>query len=178
MKTFVSLAVALIIMSWLPASLSRAKIPPAVTTHRPKSPKYIAIERFTDMTSTAYYSPEKGQKRYSKKPNGQMRTYWEEIRLQGEGKVTASGHRPRIGTIAVNKGRFPYGSILRVWQKNKTGKYEVIFIGIAEDTGETMINNKWHIDIYMGKGELGLARAEKFDVRHDLIVEVLQEVKS
>ena len=181
MKTFASLTAALIIVSWWPVSLSNAKIPPALSAPRPQqpqAPKYEVIERCNGIKATAYYAPLKNQKRYSRKPNGRMRTYAEEIRLQGEGKVPASGYPPRIGTIAVNKKRFPYGTILRVKQKSEGGQYETIFIGVAEDTGEDMIENPNQLDLFMGKGELGLTRAERFGARHGIIVEVLKKVKS
>jgi 3D (Asp-Asp-Asp) domain-containing protein len=181
MKTFASLAVALIVISWWPASLSNAKIPPAVTAPRPQlpqPPKYAVIERCRGIKATAYYAPLKNQKRYSRKPDGQMRTYREEIRFQGEGKVTASGYPPRIGTIAVNRERFPYGTILRIKEKSEDGQYETIFIGVAEDTGEDMIENPNQLDLFMGKGDLGLKRAERFGARHGIVVEVLKEVKS
>jgi len=178
MKTFASLVVALTIVSWMPASLSNAKIPPAVTAPLPQPPSYKIVERFKGIKATAYYGPLRNQKRYSRKPNGQRRTYKEEIRFQGEGIVTASGFPPRIGTIAVNKEKFPHGTILRLKQKDSNGHYETIFIGVAEDTGEDMIENPNQIDLYMGKGDLGLTRAEKFGARHGLIVEVLKEVKN
>ncbi len=178
MKTFASLLVAMIMISWWPASLSNAKIPPVAHAALPQPPKYRIIERCSGIKATAYYGPLKNQKRYSRKPNGQMRTYREEIRFQGEGIVTSSGVPPRIGTIAVNKERFPHGTILRLKQRAKDGHYETIFIGVAEDTGEDMIENPNQIDLYMGKGELGLTRAEKFGARHGLVVEVIKEIRS
>ncbi|NTW22006.1 hypothetical protein HGA34_00490 [Candidatus Falkowbacteria bacterium] len=178
MKTFASLAVALMLLSWWPASLSNAKIPPAVTAPTPQPPKYEVIKRCKGIKVTAYYAPLRNQKRYSRKPNGQMRTYREEVRFQGQGIITASGVAPRIGTIAVNKERFPYGTTLEIKEKNKHGQLETIFIGIAEDTGDDMIENPNQIDLFMGKGELGLTRAERFGARHGLVVEALRMVKS
>ncbi|NTU98424.1 hypothetical protein HGA64_00225 [Candidatus Falkowbacteria bacterium] len=186
-KTFVSLVSVLIFLSLLPASLSNAKIPPELaapitpkTEAPPEPPKeeiptYEVVETL-HMKVTAYYKVLKNQKRFSRKRNGRMRTYAEERRMQGSG-ITATRTHPRPGTIAANLERFPAGTIFRIKQK-KHGRYVVIMVGVAEDTGGSMIENPNQLDLFMGSGEEGLKRAETFGVRHGMIVEVLKKVEA
>jgi hypothetical protein len=179
MKTFASLTLVMMLMSLLPASLSNAKIPPEVSSPKQHLPKYRVAKRMYDSKLTAYYGPKRGQPRYTKKKNGQMRTFAEECKLQGEGIVTKMGTKPADGTIAVNLKNIKPFTIIR-FKQLIDGKYETILVGRAEDTGDDMIKNPKQLDIFMGHGMTGLVRAEnfgtKFGRKDKIIVELLEPV--
>ncbi len=115
---------------------------------------------------THYYGPERGQRKYK---HG---SYKKEVRNCGTGKETASGTKPQAGkTISVNSDVFPYGSVLRITNL-KTGKS---FIGIAEDTGQTMQefdDGSW-IDRFTGHGDEGLT-ATFVGGKQPVLIELLQ----
>lgn len=182
MHFLMSLAVIAGFFLLTPASVSNAKIPDSIYAPRPeikRPPRWRVLEAHRDFTFTAYYSPEKGQPRYSYKRKGVSRTYAEEIKLQGEGKETKLGTKPRLGTVAANLGKLKPFSRIRIRQKID-GEYRTIFIGRVEDTGEAMQKNPKQVDLYMGRNMQGLLRAERFGTKtghkDKLIIEVIERV--
>lgn len=111
---------------------------------------------------SAYYSPEEGQDFYL---HG---TYEEEIRMNGEGKTTASGSKVRIGAIAAPKN-IPFNTRVAINQsitiKGKT--YDFNFQGTVLDRGGAIntASKLPRLDIYMGSGQKGLCRAINFGVQ-------------
>jgi 3D (Asp-Asp-Asp) domain-containing protein len=118
---------------------------------------------------THYYGPKPGQKHY------QHGSYRKDVKINGKGVRTASGTKPISGkTISVNFEVFPEGAVLRITNL-KTGKS---FIGIAEDTGETMNeyqDGSW-IDRFTGHGDSGLAAA-KSEGKQPVLIEMLSKPK-
>ncbi len=103
-------------------------------------------------TVTAYYSPETGQIFYYKS------SFQEEVILNGEGKIGASGKNVFTGMLAWPK-TYPFGSLIY---------FPELGIGEIADRGGAIVlsgekgQNYDRIDIWMGKGEEGLIRALTF----------------
>jgi 3D (Asp-Asp-Asp) domain-containing protein len=118
---------------------------------------------------TYYYGPLPGQSRYK---HG---SYKKEINNCGKGEETATGTRPTKGrTISVNFEIFPKGSVLRI-TNTKTGKS---FIGVAEDTGQTMqahLDGSW-IDNFAGHGEGALIATEEGG-KQPVLIELIKKPK-
>ncbi|QFR39320.1 hypothetical protein A9Q91_03730 [Candidatus Gracilibacteria bacterium 28_42_T64] len=104
---------------------------------------------------TAYYSPLPGQKRYT------TGTYAGDKRLNGNGKITASGKPVFVGLFAAPRN-YKYGTKIEL---------EGIGIGSVEDRGGAIVNagergfEHDRIDIWMGYGDEGLRRALKWGKR-------------
>jgi hypothetical protein len=111
---------------------------------------------------SAYYSPEEGQDFYL---HG---NYEDEVRMNGEGKTTASGAKVRIGAIAAPKN-IPFNTRISVSQsitiKGKT--YDFSYQGTVLDRGGAIntASRLPRLDIYMGSGQKGLCRAINFGVQ-------------
>ena len=101
-----------------------------------------------EATVTAYYAPHKNQKKYL------SGTYEEEIRMNGNGKLTSSGKIPEIGHIAADKNVFPFGTVIFVPGYGK---------GVVEDTGSKIKGVR--LDIFMGHGAKGLERAVGWGIK-------------
>lgn len=111
---------------------------------------------------TAYYGPRKGQGEYA---HG---SYDKDVFVNGAGKVTAYGTKPRIGIIATDPKIFPKGTKLLLVDP-LDGK-EKIFV--AEDKGGKIKGR--HIDIFTGFGREGLRKTRKMHKKGDfLTVKVL-----
>ena len=74
--------------------------------------------------------------------------YLEAIKMNGEGKETKSGTKPKIGTIAADVSKYPFGTTIFI--------PEINFWGTVEDIGPK-VKGKKHIDIFCGHGK----KAEK-----------------
>lgn len=111
---------------------------------------------------SAYYSPEEGQDFYL---HG---TYEDEIRMNGEGKTTASGAKVRIGTIAAPKN-IPFNTRVAINQgiTLKGKSYDFNYQGTVLDRGGAIntASKLPRLDIYMGSGQKGLCRAINFGVQ-------------
>lgn len=111
---------------------------------------------------SAYYSPEEGQDFYL---HG---NYEDEIRMNGEGKTTASGAPVRIGTIAAPKS-VPFNTRISVNQNItiKGKSYDFNFQGTVLDRGGAIntASKLPRLDIYMGSGQKWLCRAINFWVQ-------------
>jgi 3D (Asp-Asp-Asp) domain-containing protein len=76
------------------------------------------------------------------------------VKLNGDGKITATGTVPRPEvTIAANLKFFKPGTLVRI---KETG-----MVGRIEDTGAAMRKNPYHIDIFTKSKEV----AENWGVR-------------
>jgi hypothetical protein len=111
---------------------------------------------------SAYYSPEEGQDFYL---HG---TYEDEIRMNGEGKTTASGAKVRIGAIAAPKN-IPFNTRIAISQSItlKGKSYDFNYQGTVLDRGGAIntASKLPRLDIYMGSGQKGLCRAINFGVQ-------------
>lgn len=111
---------------------------------------------------SAYYSPEEGQDFYL---HG---TYEDEIRMNGEGKTTASGAKVRIGAIAAPKN-IPFNTRIAISQSItlKGKNYDFNYQGTVLDRGGAIntASKLPRLDIYMGSGQKGLCRAINFGVQ-------------
>ncbi len=111
---------------------------------------------------SAYYSPEEWQSFYL---HG---SYEDEIRMNGEGKTTASGASVRIGTIAAPKN-IPFNTKISINQSitikgkvyNFNYQWTVLDRGGAINTASKLPR----LDIYVGSGQKGLCRALNFGVQ-------------
>lgn len=111
---------------------------------------------------TAYYGPKKGQREYM---HG---SYAKDVAVNGAGKVTAYGTKPRVGIVATDPKIFPKGT--RFLLVNPLDGKEKVFI--AEDKGGGIRNR--HIDIFAGFGNDGLRKAKKIQGKGDyMIVKVI-----
>lgn len=112
------------------------------------SQKIIPFQKFL---VTAYYTPEKNQKKYY------TGSYSKEIKLNGRGK-TCLGKIATFGTIAADL------KILKPGTKIFIPGYGV---GVVRDCGKKIKGKK--LDIWMGKGEKGLNKALNWGKRYVLI---------
>lgn len=101
---------------------------------------------------TAYYSPLPGQKRYT------TWSYWWDVRLNGNGKHTASWKKVYTGIIAAPRN-YPFGTKIEL---------EGIWVTAVEDRWWAIVNS-WErgfeydrIDVWMWHGDEWLARALKW----------------
>lgn len=111
---------------------------------------------------SAYYSPLEWQDFYL---NG---SYANEIKMNGEGKTTASGQPVRIGAIAAPR-EWPFNTRVHIKQ-NLTIKwtaYNFDFHGTILDRGGAIhsASKLPRLDIYMGKWQEWLCRAINFGVQ-------------
>lgn len=117
-------------------------------TPKEKPVSAVAYEEVT-LIATAYYSPLPDQKYYLRN------NHREELLLNGNGTHGASGKAVFNGMLAAPKG---YGFGTKIW-------VEGFGIGSVEDRGGAIVpagargNEHDRIDIWMGYGEEGLARA-------------------
>lgn len=111
---------------------------------------------------SAYYSPEEWQNFYL---HG---NYEDEIRMNGEGKTTASGASVRIGAIAAPKN-IPFNTKISINQSIaiKGKNYDFNYQGTVLDRGGSIntASKLPRLDIYMGSGQKGLCRAINFGVQ-------------
>lgn len=111
---------------------------------------------------SAYYSPLPDQEFYL---HG---TYEDEVKMNGEGKFTASGQAVRIGVVAAPKEN-PFNTRVRIKQtlSIKGTSVNFDFNGTILDRGGAIhsANNLPRLDIYMGAGQAGLCRAINFGVQ-------------
>lgn len=108
--------------------------------------------------ATGYYTPEKGQKRYA------FGSFEADLRMNGKGKMTASGKKPEAGkTVAVDKRVIPHGALLKI--EGYPGIFE------AQDSGKAIVGKR--IDIYFGKGEKALEKALAVNNKEFITVEVV-----
>ncbi len=100
---------------------------------------------------SAYYSPLPGQSRYLRG------NYEAEIRLNGRGTNGADGTAVYVGMLAAPKS-YPFGTKIEV---------PGLGIGTVHDRGGAIIEgaNYHRIDVWMGRGEEGLARALQWGMR-------------
>jgi len=132
-----------------------------------KSVKGIRVVRRLAGIATGYYSPQKGQKKYA------CGSYVKEVQLNGKGGETATGGKPRIGTISANLKLFPPKTLLRITD-TKSGRQ---VYGVVEDTGSAMIRNQRHVDIWMGEGQMGLNESVEWGKRA-VVIEVIKLIKA
>jgi len=111
---------------------------------------------------SAYYSPEEWQNFYL---HG---SYEDEIRMNGEGKTTASGASVRIGAVAAPKS-IPFNTKIVINQgiTIKWKNYDFNYQGTVLDRGGAIntASKLPRLDIYMGSGQKGLCRAINFGVQ-------------
>ena len=107
------------------------------------------------VVATAYYSPLPNQKNFYHK------SFKKEIEINGKGK-TFSGKPLKEGIVAADLKFFPLGTILYIPGYG---------IGVVEDTGKAIRGRK--IDLFMGYGDDGLARALKWGKR-EVEIEILR----
>jgi len=122
-----------------------------VTTVLPLECAEPIRSRSSRVISTAYYSPEPGQGRYA---TGSLQG---DRRLNGQGEWTADGTRPYAGTIAAPP-EYTFGTRLYV---------DGYGSGTVHDRGGAIQRGRTHdrLDLWMGRGEEGLARSEAWGVR-------------
>jgi 3D (Asp-Asp-Asp) domain-containing protein len=119
----------------------------------------FVVEKTIPVVATAFYAPQKGQKRYARG------SYERDLRLNGSGKKTASGSTPKENhTVSVDPAIISHGTKFRV-----KAIPDVIFT--AEDKGSDVKGRR--IDLYMGKGDDGLKRSIEFG-RRSTTVEILR----
>ncbi len=108
----------------------------------PKSGRKVAC------TLTAYYSPLRGQRRYT------TGSYAGDIRLNGRGTNGASGVQVFDGMIAAPKD-LPFGTKVEIAD---LGTFEV------QDRGGAIVRqgSSYRFDVWKGRGDAGLAAALKF----------------
>ena len=111
---------------------------------------------------SAYYSPLPDQEFYL---HG---SFEDEVKMNGEGKFTASGQAVRIWVVAAPKEN-PFNTRVRIKQA-LTIKWTSVnfdFNGTVLDRGGAIhsANNLPRLDIYMGAGQEGLCRAINFGVQ-------------
>ncbi len=108
---------------------------------------------------TAYYSPLKNQKEYV------MDSYEEEIIFQGEGKQAADGTKPYWGMLAADWSRYPPKTKIFVpgYTDKICGQKSPIAFSVVHDTGGRIKEN--HLDVWMGKGDKGRERAQRWGVK-------------
>jgi len=118
------------------------------------SPVYAAEKPHSqEFVVTAYYSPLPDQCCYFRG------SYAEEVMFNGEGKAGADGTAVYPGMIAA-PGLYPFGTVIEL---------PGLGVGTVHDRGARII--EWgedihRIDLWMGTGEEGLARALAWGVRH------------
>ncbi len=124
-------------------SSARAYIPPYVQPLAAKRPlprvkeiKFIPIKKVKGY-GTGYFGP----KREDYKTRG---AYLEAVAMNGEGKITKSGTKPRIGTIAADKNEYPFGTVIYI--------PEINLMVTVEDTG-SKVKGKKHVDVFCGHGK-------------------------
>lgn len=113
-----------------------------------------ANKKQISMTVTAYYSPQRGQKKYTKG------SYEAEIRMEGKGVSTATGDTPVPGTIAADPRYYPFGTPMSVPGYG---------YGVVNDVGGAIKGN--HIDVWVGCGDKGREKAEAWGAKR-LVVNV------
>lgn len=120
------------------------------------SPVYAAetwVVQERDAVITAYYSPEPNQQKYA------FGSYNADIIFNGEGVQGADGTKVYPGMMAAS-GEIPFGARVEVPGLN--------VVGTVHDRGgriETGQDGAIRIDLWMGKGEEGLARALQFGMQ-------------
>jgi 3D (Asp-Asp-Asp) domain-containing protein len=124
-------------------------IRPGKTLNEQKEENKVVIKPKKKLTVilTGYYTPEPNQSKYL------TGNFAREKRLNGSGKITASGKVPEKGkTVAAHPKFLSSGTKIRIKDvEGLEGVFEV------EDGGELVIGNR--IDVYMGKGEIALKKA-------------------
>ena len=126
-------------------------------------PKYVAVKT-VDVLATGYYGPKKGQPRY------RHGNYFKEVFVNGEGKETFYGTRPRIGIVATDPKVFKKGTLMLL-KDPRDGKKRIF---VAEDTGGSIKGKR--IDIFSGFGMEGLKTAEKIGAQK-ITVQVLKKTE-
>lgn len=112
-----------------------------------------ACERDQEFLTTAYYSPTPNQRRYY------LGSYEEDIAFNGRGIAGNDGVGVYPGMIAASPS-VPFGSRIAL--------PEIGVIGTVHDRGgamQDMPNGTMRIDLWMGEGEEGLARALEWGAR-------------
>jgi peptidoglycan hydrolase-like protein with peptidoglycan-binding domain len=111
---------------------------------------------------SAYYSPLEWQDFYL---HG---NYEDEIKMNGEGKTTASGQPVRIGVVAAPREK-PYNTRVHIKQtiNIKWSPFNLDFHGTILDRGGAIhsASKLPRLDIYMGRGQEALCRAINFGVQ-------------
>ena len=132
------------------------------------SPVYAAetwVMEEHDAVITAYYSPQTNQKKYA------FGSYNADIIFNGEGVQGADGTQVYPGMMAAS-GEIPFGARMEVPGLN--------IVGTVHDRGgriETGQDGAIRIDLWMGRGEEGLARALQFGMqRHRSKVYIRQNI--
>ena len=118
--------------------------------------------QIVEIKFTAYYGPEKNQKKFF---NGNFK---KEVQMNGKGKLTAYGTKPRLGIVATDPEVFPRGT--RFLLVDPLDGQEKVFV--AEDTGGGIKGH--HLDFFVGWGKNGYERVKKVQsAGNTLIVKVL-----
>jgi 3D (Asp-Asp-Asp) domain-containing protein len=131
-----------IVMLGVNPTSTRAYIPyvqPSII-HRPlpevKKEQFIIIKKVKGY-GTGYFGP-------LEEDYATRKEYLAATKINGEGRITRSGTKPRIGTIAADKGVYPFGTIIFV--------PEINLMVTVEDTG-SKVKGARHIDIFCGHGK-------------------------
>lgn len=128
----------LIILCASPTS-TRAYIPcvqPPLTPSPRVTTKLVPIKEIKGY-GTGYFGP-------IREEYATRRAYHKAITMNGEGKETKSGTRPKIGTIAADTRFYPLGTIIFI--------PEINLLATVEDIG-SKIKGKKHVDIFCGHGK-------------------------
>ncbi len=127
-------------------SVSSALYPLSVKANNHTDIVESALVSSLDCVVTAYYQPLPDQQNFSRE------VFEAEVAMNGD-DTTASGTKVALGTVAAPP-EYPFGTIVDI---NGFG------VGEVRDRGGAIKNNRF--DIWMGKGDEGLARATNWGKR-------------
>ena len=125
--------------------------------------KDVRTYKLARLNFTAYYGPQKNQGDYY---HG---SYKKDVAINGSGKQTAYGTKPRIGIIATDPRILPRGT--QILMADPLTGIEKVYI--AEDKGSAIKGRR--IDIFAGFGREGLKRARLIQkMKRDIIVKIIK----
>lgn len=151
------------LLTWMKPSYASTNFDVFKALALPNSSEQIWVISRIKGTATAYYAPREKEER------ARGRSYKQAVLLNGQGGKTATGKKPRIGTLSANLKKYPPNTWLRITNV-RTGER---LAGVVEDTGYAMQHNSRHIDIFIGVGQKGCDRALTWG-RQDAIIEKIQ----
>lgn len=112
------------------------KFTPEIEKKEEKVDVYMPVKKVKGY-ATGYFGPIKEE--YTSKEK-----YLKAIKMNGEGKFTKSGTKPKIGTLAADTRYYPFGTVIYI--------PETDLWGVVEDVG-SMVKGERHIDIFCGHGK-------------------------
>lgn len=128
---------------------------------RVKKTKFVVIKKVKGY-GTGYFGPKRGDYETEEE-------YLEAVAMNGAGKKTSSGTKPRAKrTIAADTRFYPLGTIIFIPEKNIMGK--------VEDEGSA-VKGKKHIDIFCGYGRKAKRLADNLGEGKPITLVVMKEVE-